>query len=67
MISIYNKTDPLEMHSFRVPKQLMASVKSVCRQEGINISQFVRASLVLALDLYFDQETGKEINEMEDK
>lgn len=60
---MYNKTDPLEMHSFRVPKQLMASVKSVCKQEGINISQFVRASLVLALDLYFDQETGREIIE----
>ena len=58
---MYNKTDPLEMHSFRIPKGLMASVKSVCQQEGINISQFVRASLILGLDLYFDQETGKEI------
>ena len=49
------------MHSFRIPKGLMASVKSVCKAEGINISQFVRASLVLGLDLYFDKETGKEI------
>ena len=60
---MYNKADPLEMHSFRIPKGLMTSVKSVCREEGINISQFVRASLVLGLDLYFDKETGKEINE----
>lgn len=59
--SMRNNEDPLEMHSFRIPKGLMASVKSVCQQEGINISQFVRASLVLGLDLYFDQETGKEI------
>ena len=62
---MYNRNDPLEMHSFRVPKQLMASVKSVCKQEQINQSQFVRAALILALDLYFDQETGKEINNEE--
>ena len=56
-----NKTDPLEMYSFRCPKGLMTSVKSVCKQEGINISQFIRASLILGLDLYFDKETGREI------
>lgn len=59
---MYNRNDPLEMHSFRIPKGLMTSVKSVCKQEGINISQFVRASLVLGLDLYFDKETGREID-----
>ena len=62
-----NNEEPLEMYSFRCPKGLMTSVKSVCKQEGINISQFIRASLTLGLDLYFDQETGKEINEMEEE
>ena len=60
---MYNKTDPLEMYSFRCSKGLMTSVKSVCKQEGINISTFIRASLVLGLDLYFDQETAREIED----
>ena len=60
---LYNKSEPLQMYSFRIPKGLMASIKSVCEQEKINTSQFVRASLVLGLDLYFDKETGKEIKD----
>ena len=64
---MYNKGEPLLMCSFRVPAGLTESIKSVCKAEGINQSQFVRASLVLALDLYYDEKTGKEINEMEEK
>lgn len=64
---MYNKGEPLQMYSFRISAGLMESVKSVCKQEQINTSTFIRAALVLALDLYFDQETGEEINEMEEK
>ena len=59
---MYNKGEPLQMYSFRIPAGLMESIKSVCKEEGINISQFVRLSLVLALDIYYDQETGIEID-----
>ena len=64
---MYNKGEPLQMCSFRVPAGLIESIKSVCKEEQINQSQFVRAALTLALDLWYDQETGEEINEMEDK
>ena len=64
---MYNKGEPLQMYSFRIPAGLMESIKSVCKEEQINVSQFVRLSLVLALDIYFDEKTGKEINEMEEK
>ena len=63
MIALYNKGEPLQMYSFRIPAGLMESIKSVCKAEGINQSQFVRASLVLALDVYFNEKTGKEIIE----
>ena len=64
---MYNKGEPLQMYSFRISAGLMESIKSVCKQEQINQSQFVRAALTLALDLWYDQETGEEIIEMEDK
>ena len=55
------------MCSFRVPAGLIESIKSVCKEEQINQSQFVRAALTLALDLWYDQETGEEIIEDERK
>ena len=50
------------MYSFRIPAGLMESIKSVCKEEQINVSQFVRSSLVLSLDIYFDEKTGREID-----
>ena len=60
-------TEVSEVFTFRAPKGLMMSVRNVCETDGITLSSFIRASLILGLEVYYYEKTGKEINEMEDK
>ena len=60
-------TEVSEVFTFRAPKGLMMSVRNVCETDNITLSSFIRASLILGLEVYYYEKTGKEINEMEDK
>ena len=58
-------TEVSEVFTFRAPKGLMMSVRNVCETDNITLSSFIRASLILGLEVYYYEKTGKEINENE--
>ena len=58
-------TEVSEVFTFRAPKGLMMSVRNVCETDNITLSSFIRASLILGLEIYYYEKTGKEINENE--
>ena len=60
-------TEVSEVFTFRAPKGLMMSVRNVCETDGITLSSFIRASLILGLEVYNERATGKEIIEDERK
>ena len=66
MISLRN-TEVSEVFTFRAPKGLMMSIRNVCETDGITLSSFIRASLILGLEVYNERATGREINEMEEE
>ena len=60
-------TEVSEVFTFRAPKGLMMSIRNVCETDGITLSSFIRASLILGLEVYNERATGREINEMEEE
>ena len=56
-------TEVSEVYTFRAPKGLMMSIRNVCETDNITLSSFIRASLILGLEVYYYEKTGKEIIE----
>ena len=54
-------TEVSEVFTFRAPKGLMMSIRNVCETDGITLSSFIRASLILGLEVYNERDTGREI------
>ena len=42
------------------------SVRNVCETDNITLSSFIRASLILGLEVYYYEKTGKEIDGKEE-
>ena len=59
-------TEVSEVFTFRAPKGLMMSVRNVCETDNITLSSFIRASLILGLEVYYYEKTGREIDGKEE-